>query len=175
MVWGAPVQRFDQCRHAARVLDLVQEIQNCEPVDSVFRVVDVRAREWIDDDIGDRLHIRAVSIPTVRGERLGVDLLEIEDRVLTPNRIGKLTRLSFRIIFCGMTTQPERCNENCNRPPPVAHNHSEPPHTARFPICYEGLRNQRIIASPDRRCQTFFNRPGRAEGPIEGRPGLGRR
>ena len=125
---GAPVQRFDQCRHAARVLDFVQEIQNREPVDSIFRVVEVRSGERTDDDIGDGLHFGAVSISAVRRKRFGVDLLEIEDRVLSANRIGKLTGLPLRVVLRGMTTQTERCNENCNRPPPVAHNHSEPPH-----------------------------------------------
>jgi hypothetical protein len=47
---------------------------------------------------------------TVRGERFGVDLLEIEDRILAANRIGKLTGLPLRIVFRGVTTQTERCN-----------------------------------------------------------------
>ena len=85
---GAPVQRLDQCGHRPRVLHLVEQVQNAKTVHAVLREGQVSLRQWTDDDVGDFAYGHAVAITAVRGQRLRVNLFEIEDRVFAANRIG---------------------------------------------------------------------------------------
>ena len=120
---GAPVQRFDERRQATCVLHLVQQIEDGETIDPILGIVEIGFGQRPDDHVGDGSNRLAGSVASVGRERFRVDLFEVVDRVFTANRVGELPCLSLRIIRGCVTTQTERCNENCNRPPPVAHNH----------------------------------------------------
>ena len=107
---GAPVQRGDERRHGAHVLHLEEQVQDALPVRRVGRVAGVGRRERLDRDVRDAhrpergpavavlRQVLDAAVTVGRGERRGVEPVQVRDRVLATHGIRELLGLTRRVV-----------------------------------------------------------------------------